>query len=855
MADDGPALASWKRTLSRQIGAIQTFGDFSTSKRHSAFANPGLRVANSLIPLPLTPRDAETIKTICKPAPFGGGEETVVDASVRKTWELNHDQFSLSNPAWNDFFDSLLKDTASSLGMLLLYEEGSFFKRHKDSEKVAGMIGTLVICLPSEHSGGDVYLSHGTSSRVFATGPASAFDLTALAWYSDVTHEIKEIKSGYRLVLTYNIIQRAGAAVSADAFSKQQTRLQSLLGDWHVKFPDTSNLLYVLEHKYSQSSLSLNHLKGRDGAVCRSLANLSLQNGFFLLLANLANTKKEEDDYYGCSYEDDASLTLDTVRACDGRELELASGIHVGLEDILGANPYKDRSADSEDEGDFTGNESAPATLRYHDAVAVLVRREHFYEFGGQSCENVSQMLRLICEDLEAHGDDISVRNSAITFMGKAVQSSMDGDGLRLITRWALELRQDHPYRAAVRASIVRKLTNDLVGEIACIINKSSQSKVWSHKEWGGYLDEFVRQHRYLTDLSSTLRGVETSLRADLQPSFRNWRALVELQQFSGKSSLVLQDHGFIMNLMILRSRDTDWILNQLIPTLCDRGERPLLHAILDTVLHKSPAALPTGHAIAEELLSTAQSKLKVVLCDIAASYYASEDSQEPAFKFINLLDKCFSCDLTTQATNLLNASCDNIVRSQRNVAQIGYADGTSVVKFLRALLVVMQKHRLPPLTTRYPNYDEYKELDSFLCDADQKVISFRKNQSIRCHIQYQLQLQAFTFHTETRGTPHTLIITKRGNEFEVDLQRYHAQLAKVEERLRPFRHGYVEQLLGEVLYREIVMLENVIDSEGSRLLASGTKRPAEDELVDPSFARPRLDGIPGSLRDPIELD
>lgn len=70
-----------------------------------------------------------------------------------------------------------------------------------------GMFATLVICLPSEHMGGEVYLRHGQKQRIFETGPVSAFGLSALAWYSDVQHEINPVTSGYRLVFTYNLVQ------------------------------------------------------------------------------------------------------------------------------------------------------------------------------------------------------------------------------------------------------------------------------------------------------------------------------------------------------------------------------------------------------------------------------------------------------------------------------------------------------------------------------------------------------------------------------------------------------------------------------------------------------------------------
>jgi len=44
----------------------------------------------------------------------------------------------------------------AKLHKLLLYEPGSFFRRHKDSQKELGMIGNLVVCLLSEHEGSEV---------------------------------------------------------------------------------------------------------------------------------------------------------------------------------------------------------------------------------------------------------------------------------------------------------------------------------------------------------------------------------------------------------------------------------------------------------------------------------------------------------------------------------------------------------------------------------------------------------------------------------------------------------------------------------------------------------------------------
>ena len=45
------------------------------------------------------------------------------------------------------------------------------------------MFGTLVICLPSEHTGGAVCLKHGEKSARFDTSETSIFDATFIAWF------------------------------------------------------------------------------------------------------------------------------------------------------------------------------------------------------------------------------------------------------------------------------------------------------------------------------------------------------------------------------------------------------------------------------------------------------------------------------------------------------------------------------------------------------------------------------------------------------------------------------------------------------------------------------------------------
>lgn len=229
------------------------------------------------------------------------------------------------------------------------------------------MIGTLVISLPSKHEGGEVYLSHSNRRHAFATSDFSSFDLTALAWYSDVTHEIKPLSSGYRLVITYNLLQHGGSHPSAGIFVEQQAQLQVLLQKWTSSFQSKTRVIYRLDYKYSQSSLSIQNMKGRDAQLIRCLDQACQQTGFYIFLALMTKTEGcEDDDYYG-GYDED-SLQLDHVTSLDGSHI--TGSVDVEMSEILGPDPYKGRAADSEDEGEFTGNESMPSQYRYHDSVS-----------------------------------------------------------------------------------------------------------------------------------------------------------------------------------------------------------------------------------------------------------------------------------------------------------------------------------------------------------------------------------------------------------------------------------------------------------------------------------------------------
>ncbi|KAL2839316.1 hypothetical protein BJX68DRAFT_272189 [Aspergillus pseudodeflectus] len=227
-----PGFANW-----RDSGGPESYR-YPSHQFTAAAINPGLDVPGvSPVGLPVSAKVAKSIAATCHASPFGKGSQTLIEESVRKTWALDASQFSLRNPLWELQLKAISSEIVPALGVdanpyevqaelykFLVYEEGAFFSSHQDSEKAEGMFGTLVICLPSKHEGGDVTATHKDQTQTHDSAANSEYGFSYAAWYSDVRHEIKPVTSGYRLVLTYNLIHRPSTCIKTTDWAEQEPR-------------------------------------------------------------------------------------------------------------------------------------------------------------------------------------------------------------------------------------------------------------------------------------------------------------------------------------------------------------------------------------------------------------------------------------------------------------------------------------------------------------------------------------------------------------------------------------------------------------------------------------------------------
>ncbi|KAH7189103.1 uncharacterized protein B0J16DRAFT_413509 [Fusarium flagelliforme] len=315
-------------------------------------------------------------------APYGKGTETFVNTSVRNTWELDPSQFTIISAKWRNYLLNVYATAAEQMGIntpiraklykMLLYEEGAMFKPHTDTEKIPGMFGTLVISLPSKHTGGEVVMKHCGEKMVYKS---SNYQTSCAAWYSGVSHEVLPVTSGYRWVLTYNLaIDKSLPAPSAALRRSELRPLRHCIRLWLTQDKNSRQSPYtyhVLEYEYTEANISYKTLKARDLARVTALreACKGLPVTIFLALiekmergpvtANLFgwhNEPDDESDEGGYCIDEvlESSLTVKFLQDLNGQVVP--GKMFIKENHLLEPYTFDSLDPDKEDYEGHTGN-------------------------------------------------------------------------------------------------------------------------------------------------------------------------------------------------------------------------------------------------------------------------------------------------------------------------------------------------------------------------------------------------------------------------------------------------------------------------------------------------------------------
>ncbi|MGH3915742.1 MAG: 2OG-Fe(II) oxygenase [Pseudonocardiaceae bacterium] len=476
--------------------------------------------------LPVRAPLAKKLIAVARSARFGRGEETLTDTSVRDTWELTPDQITLGGPGWTALLDRALEHFRDELGLartaqlraephsMLVYGKGQFFLPHQDSEKHDAMVGTLVVSLPSAHTGGELVISHAGETRAYR---ASKEELALLAFYADCRHEVTPVKSGYRVTLTFNLL---AATETPTPETGPVTELAHCLTE-HFTTPTTpqyggrdlgtpNRLVFLLDHEYTQRGLNCHRLKGTDAERAALVRAAAEQAGCDVVLA-LAEVKEtwdaepsgsdpwdhddydedeDPDDYQLHSLIDD-EITLGWWTSSDGDGGEPIS-LHVPDHEVCASTPSADLEPyQSEYEG-YMGNYGNTLDRWYRRAAVVVWLRDRAF---AARAEAGSQWALHELRDRIGAGDLAGARvaaESLAPFWKKtATQAGLLGAALDV----AADLDVAETAAMLLEPFRVETLAQEHAGGLAAAARRYGEQ--WTQNVIDGW---FGRGHHYGTD-------------------------------------------------------------------------------------------------------------------------------------------------------------------------------------------------------------------------------------------------------------------------------------------------------------------------------------------------------------------
>ena len=179
-----------------------------------------------------------------KVASFGRGKEELTDKEVRDAYVLEKDEFlcslQLSDTMILEEIKAMLVpdvDICTELYKINVYTSPTgHFKSHVDTPRGGNMFGSLVVCLPTQFSGGCLITRHNGQKFTFDWSTPVNDPMQKIQWaafFSDVRHEILPVTEGCRVTLTFNLYHTDQISLGLATTSPFYSYLKEATGNPH----------------------------------------------------------------------------------------------------------------------------------------------------------------------------------------------------------------------------------------------------------------------------------------------------------------------------------------------------------------------------------------------------------------------------------------------------------------------------------------------------------------------------------------------------------------------------------------------------------------------------------------------
>ncbi|TPX67397.1 hypothetical protein SpCBS45565_g03829 [Spizellomyces sp. 'palustris'] len=282
--------------------------------------SPDSMESTTIRTMTLPNNDLKELVDSCQPATFGVGTAEVMDESYRKALKMDANKFAISfQLSETDILHTvkqvLLPNSNCSLQAELyklnIYQEGGFFKAHKDTPRGNGMFGSLVICLDQPYTGGNFVVTHKKQTLQCGNDAIQEDYIQWFAFYSDCTHEVEQVTSGNRISLTYNLYEGDCVGIT-DKRSLTDEKLFTTMEEL-IRHGFKGTIGFPLEHIYVANS----PMKGCDLVTFNTIKLLKRETTSQVSVKKYLVAEVEDSD----EDHDDRFMYIPWGGFCDGHEL------------------------------------------------------------------------------------------------------------------------------------------------------------------------------------------------------------------------------------------------------------------------------------------------------------------------------------------------------------------------------------------------------------------------------------------------------------------------------------------------------------------------------------------------------
>lgn len=758
--------------LVAMLAGVQRSGDFSVHGRME-IPLPRVEVAGvGVLSFPVPPVQVAALIGQAVRAPYGRGEKTIVDESVRKVWQLPAENVQLSGKSWPANFDAMLQQVIVGLGCegmpviaelykLLVYDPGGFFLTHRDTEKTEGMFGTLVLVLPSAHRGGELVLRHAGRTVTVDLSGTEVSEVSFAAFYADCEHEVRPITEGHRVCLVFNLVQRRGAkgkasSLNAPDYERQIAAAAKLLERCLTSPGAPAKLAWLLEHHYSPDGLCFAGLKSADAARAKVLAQAAERAGCtsHLGIVHIEESGAAQPEYdayrprgWGRGSDDDedeeheaSSSEFEVIEVCDARHYvsqwlnlqdEPVEFGEVPLQpgELLPPGALDDVPPDAQRLMEASGNEGASFERSYHRAALVLWRRERYAEVLLQA--GVAAALPYLKESIaasDAAGASLQVRRDVVALARRLVIAWRDAPEFP-------SFRQ--PRRPEQRAEMLRHLV--ALGDVALLEQFISEVVV---RDYDGRENAALVASAKLLGPGPSSRWFGAMVRAHT-PKL-HWHCVALLRALvAGRDA----------------TRQPEWktalreIAAAVVSRLDDVGkEQPGAH-------WRSPIPGEDDRPVSADLVLKLLDVLgtlgaTALRAEAAAQFAARPGVFDPVTMVVPALAKLLEWDAAAQ--RLWEHSAEFILR-RSGQPLLAPTDWRQEIKLVGCACA------------------DCRELQAFALDPVERIHRFRVRQDRRQHLHHIIEHHGFDMShvTERKGSPQTLVCTKDRRHYERRCEEY----------------------------------------------------------------------------------